>query len=208
MKLKLPGSQVQKHSTQHQTLAHFPSTADAPPPRHHPSSLLRRVPTRSKAQLVNLTCRSFLLPPEQPTTVIPRSSCLNLSSTPIFPYILFTNSLHSILSCTINFACSKVDHLLFKAFLTPSIHTLFGLPLPTYTLFAVHSCPNHPRAHLFTLPDRSTCTLHLTFLFSGIQTSHLCLIQHNINLLPIILALTSLTTPSTHTLNNYRLSSL
>ena len=122
-------------------------------------------------------CGSSPLPPEQPTTVHPSIFHLNLSPMPIFSYTFILQPIHklsplnSIMTCTVVFICFKVNPLSFRAFLIPSIHKLFGLPLPhlpstpdSYTLFAILSsfirstCPNYLKAHLSDLISNSHTT--------------------------------------------------
>ena len=92
-------------------------------------------------------------------------------------YLKSYSQTHSTLSCTVIFAYSKVNPLSFRAFLTPSIHILFGFLLPclpstpdSYTLFTILSsfirltCPNHLEAHLYALPDRSTFSYFIKIL--------------------------------------------
>ena len=103
-------------------------------------------------------------------------------------YILLTNSLDSTLSCTVILPYSKVNPLLFEAFLTPSIHTLFGLPMlllafTSYTLFQILSlfirstCPNH-----HSQVDRSTCASFLlpisSFLILSLTVTPHILLKH------------------------------
>merc|ERR1712002_951278 len=166
-------------------------------------TLLQQAPTHRSAQLSEPDMREYPTPPRathhrppQNLTVRTSAPC-HSKHTPF--HATFTNLFHSALSCTVTLACSKVHPLSFKASLTPSNHTLFGLPLPLLpstpdanTIFANLSssirstCPNHLRTHLSTLSDKSFCTPTLLLIssfliLSLIVTPHI-LLKHLISL--------------------------
>ena len=106
---------------------------------HHLSSLLRQILTHPKAQLSESDMQEF----PSPTRATHHSLLQDLASEPKICANLPLHPIHKLsplhsMICTVILACSKVNSLSFKAFITPSIHT-------THYLVFLCQSPFHPK---------------------------------------------------------------
>ena len=127
---------------------------------HHLLSLFRQIPTHPNAKLSESGLQEFpasLRATHHSPLMILR---LNQSSLLIFPCILFINCTPS---CTVILSCSKVNPLLFKAILTPSIHSIWS----SLALYPFHPRFKHfsPFFHHSFARHVQTTSRHISLLF-------------------------------------------